>query len=146
MDFPPILEKFIVGLVYTYIGLVLFLTGANVGFMPAGNYLGQVIASLDYNWIIVLIGMLIGFFIVKAEPAVYVLNKQVEEITDGAIPARAMSISLSIGVAVSIGLAMLRVLTGISILWFIIPGYAIALGLSFFVPKIFTISKERTAV
>ena len=132
------LRKIIVGLVYTYIGLVLFLTGANVGFMPAGNYLGQVIASLDYNWIIVLIGMLIGFFIVKAEPAVYVLNKQVEEITDGAIPARAMSISLSIGVAVSIGIAMLRVLTGISILWFIIPGYAIALGLSFFVPKIFT--------
>ena len=132
------LRKIIVGLVYTYIGLVLFLTGANVGFMLAGNYLGQVIASLDYNWIIVLIGMLIGFFIVKAEPAVYVLNKQVEEITDGAIPARAMSISLSIGVAVSIGLAMLRVLTGISILWFIIPGYAIALGLSFFVPKIFT--------
>ena len=132
------LRKIIVGLVYTYIGLVLFLTGANVGFMPAGNYLGQVIASLDYNCIIVLIGMLIGFFIVKAEPAVYVLNKQVEEITDGAIPARAMSISLSIGVAASIGLAMLRVLTGISILWFIIPGYAIALGLSFFVPKIFT--------
>ena len=132
------LRKIIVGLVYTYIGLVLFLTGANVGFMPAGNYLGQVIASLDYNWIIVLIGMLIGFFIVKAEPAVYVLNKQVEEITDGAIPARAMSISLSVGVAVSIGIAMLRVLTGISILWFIIPGYAIALGLSFFVPKIFT--------
>ncbi len=132
------LKKIIVGLIYTYIGLVLFLTGANVGFMPAGNYLGQVIASLDYNWIIVLLGMVIGFFIVRAEPAVYVLNKQVEEITDGAIPAKAMSISLSIGVAVSIGIAMLRVLTGISILWFLIPGYAIALGLSFFVPKIFT--------
>ena len=132
------LKKIIVGLVYTYIGLVLFLTGANVGFMPAGNYLGQVIASLDYNWIIVLIGTVIGFFIVRAEPAVYVLNKQVEEITDGAIPAKAMSISLSIGVAASIGLAMLRVLTGMSILWFLIPGYAIALGLSFFVPKIFT--------
>lgn len=132
------LRKIIVGLVYTYFGLVLFLTGANVGFIPAGNYLGQVIASLDYNWIIVLIGMLIGFFIVKAEPAVYVLNKQVEEITDGAIPAKAMSISLSIGVSVSLGIAMIRVLTGVSILWFIIPGYAIALGLSFFVPKIFT--------
>lgn len=132
------LGKIIVGLVYTYLGLVLFLTGANVGFIPAGNYLGQVIASLDYNWIIVLIGMLIGFFIVKAEPAVYVLNKQVEEMTDGAIPAKAMSISLSIGVAVSLGIAMIRVLTGVSILWFIIPGYAIALGLSFFVPRIFT--------
>ena len=82
--------------------------------------------------------MVIGFFIVKAEPAVYVLIEQVEEITSGAIPGRAMSLSLSLGVAVSVGLAMTRVLTGISILWFIVPGYAIALMLSFFVPKIFT--------
>lgn len=132
------LRKIIVGLVYTYIGLVLFLTGANVGFMPAGNYLGQVMAALDYRWVIIPVGMLIGFFIVKAEPAVYVLNRQVEEITDGAISEKAMGLSLSIGVAISIGIAMLRVLTGISILWFLIPGYTIALGLSFFVPKIFT--------
>ncbi|MGM9611891.1 MAG: DUF1538 domain-containing protein, partial [Butyricicoccus sp.] len=132
------LLRIAVGLVYTYIGLVLFLTGANVGFIPAGNYLGQVIAALPYRWIIIPIGMLIGFFIVKAEPAVYVLNKQVEEITDGAIPARAMGASLSIGVAVSVGLAMLRVLTGLPILYLLIPGYALALGLSFFVPKIFT--------
>ena len=132
------LVRIVIGLVYTYIGLVLFLTGANVGFIPAGNYLGQVIAALPYRWIIVPIGMLIGFFIVKAEPAVYVLNKQVEEITDGAIPARAMGASLSIGVAVSVGLAMLRVLTGLPVLYLLIPGYALALGLSFFVPKIFT--------
>ena len=132
------LKKIGVGLVYTYAGLVLFLTGANVGFMPAGNYLGQVMASLDARWIIVPVGMVIGYFIVKAEPAVYVLNRQVEEITDGAIPSSAMGASLSIGVAASIGLAMVRVLTGISILWFLIPGYAIAIALSFFVPKIFT--------
>ena len=132
------LKKIAVGLVYTYIGLVLFLTGANVGFMPAGNYLGQVMAGLDYRWIIIPVGMVIGYFIVKAEPAVYVLNKQVEEITDGAIPSSAMGASLSIGVAVSIGLAMVRVLTGVSILWFLAPGYAIAIILSFFVPKIFT--------
>lgn len=132
------LKKIVIGLIYTYIGLVLFLTGANVGFMPAGNYLGQVMAGLDYNWIIVPVGMIIGFFIVRAEPAVYVLNKQVEEITDGAISAKAMGWSLSIGVAVSIGIAMLRVLTGVSILYFLIIGYGIALGLSFFVPKIFT--------
>ena len=132
------LKKIGVGLVYTYAGLVLFLTGANVGFMPAGNYLGQVMASLDARWIIVPVGMVIGYFIVKAEPAVYVLNRQVEEITDGAIPSSAMGASLSIGVAASIGLAMVRVLTGISILWFLIPGYAIAIVLSFFVPKIFT--------
>lgn len=132
------LLRIAVGLGYTYIGLVLFLTGANVGFMPAGNYIGQAIAGLPWRWILVPIGALIGYFIVRAEPAVYVLNRQVEEITDGAISARAMGLSLSIGVSVSIGLAMIRVLTGIPILYFLIPGYAIALGLSFFVPKIFT--------
>lgn len=132
------LKKIIVGLLYTYIGLVLFLTGANVGFMPAGNYLGQIIAGLNISWIIVPIAMIMGFFIVKAEPAVYVLNKQVEEITDGAISARAMGIGLSVGVAISLGLAMVRVLTGISIMCFIIPGYVIALSISFFVPKIYT--------
>lgn len=132
------LVRILVGLVYTYIGLVLFLTGANVGFMPAGNYLGQVLANLNHPWILVPIGMLIGFFIVRAEPAVYVLNKQVEEITDGMISAGTMGTALSIGVSVSVGIAMIRVLTGISILWFVIPGYAIALVISFFVPKIYT--------
>ena len=132
------LIKILIGLVYTYVGLVLFLTGVNVGFMPAGNYLGQVIAGLPYAWIIIPIGMVIGYFIVQAEPAVFVLTKQVEEITSGAISAASMERSLSIGVAVSIGLAMIRVLTGISIMWFIVPGYAIALLLTFFVPKIFT--------
>ena len=81
------LIKILVGLFYTYIGLVLFLTGVNVGFMPAGNYLGQMIASLPYKWIIIPIGMLIGYFIVIAEPAVYVLTKQVEELTDGPLKA-----------------------------------------------------------
>lgn len=132
------LVKILIGLLYTYVGLVLFLTGANVGFIPAGNYLGQVIAALRYPWIIVPIGMVIGYFIVKAEPAVYVLNKQVEQMTDGAISAKAMGTSLSLGVACSLGLAMIRVLTGISILWFLIPGYVIALSISFFVPKIYT--------
>ena len=95
-----------VGLLYTYGGLVLFLTGVNVGFMPAGNFLGQVIAGLPCRFIIVPIGMLIGYFIVRAEPAVFVLTRQVEEITDGAIPAGAMGLSLSVGVSVSLGLAM----------------------------------------
>ena len=127
-----------VGLAYTYLGLVIFLTGVNVGFMPAGNYLGSVIAGLSCNWIIIPIGMLIGYFIVMAEPAVYVLMRQVEELTDGAIPGSAMKHSLSIGVAVSVGLAMIRVLTGISILHLLVPGYAVAIVLSFFVPKLFT--------
>lgn len=132
------LTKILVGLVYTYVGLVLFLTGANVGFMPAGSYLGQVIAGQSYRWLLIPLGALIGYFIVKAEPAVYVLNHQVEEITNGAISAESMGRSLSAGVAVSTAIAMLRALTGIPILYFLIPGYAVAIILSFIVPNIFT--------
>ena len=127
-----------VGLIFTYVGLVLFLTGVNVGFMPVGNYIGNLIGSKSFNWLLLPIAMLIGYFIVKAEPAVHVLNKQVEDLTAGSIPARAMELSLSIGVATSLGLAMIRVLTGISVMYFLVPGYVLALGLSFFTPKIFT--------
>ena len=130
--------KIVVGILYTDLGLVLFLTGVNVGFMPAGSYLGSQIAALNYNWILIPIGMLMGWFIVQAEPAVHVLNKQVEEITSGAIPGKAMSTSLSVGVAVSIGLAMVRVMTGVSIYVFLVPGYLAAIVMSFFVPRIFT--------
>lgn len=130
--------KISVGLVYTYIGLVLFLTGVNVGFMPVGNLLGAKISQLSYNWVIIPIAMLIGFFVVAAEPAVHVLNKQVEEVTGGAISRNSMMAALSIGIACSLGLAMVRVMTGVSIWYFLLGGYAIALGLSFVVPKIFT--------
>lgn len=132
------LGKIAIGLVYTYLGLVLFLAGANVGFMPAGIYLGNVLGSSAFRFVLIPIGALIGFFIVKAEPAVYVLNHQVEEITEGAISAKTMGTTLSLGVAASVALAMTRVLTGLPIFWFLIPGYAIAIGLSFVVPKIFT--------
>ena len=130
--------RILVGILYTYIGLVLFLTGVNVGFSPAGSYLGGVLAGLSYRWIIVPIGMLIGYFIVRAEPAVYVLMTQVEELTDGAIAGKTLQKTLSIGVSAAVGLALVRVLTGISIMWIIVPGYAVALLLSFFTPKIFT--------
>jgi len=132
------LGKILVGLIYTYVGLVLFLTGANVGFMPTGTYLGSILGSSGLSFLLIPLGALMGFFIVKAEPAVYVLNHQVEEITEGAISARAMGMSLSLGVSASVALAMIRVLTGIPILYFLIPGYAVALGLSFIVPRIFT--------
>lgn len=130
--------RILVGLVYTYAGLVLFLLGVNVGFMPVGNYLGQLLGQLPYHWILVPIGMIIGYFVVSAEPAVHVLNKQVYEITAGAIPKKALSTSLSIGVSISVGLAMLRILTGLPIMALLIPGYLIALVLMFFVPPIFT--------
>ena len=132
------LGKILIGVAYTYVGLILFLTGVNVGFMPVGNYLGYALADSSYSWIIVPLGMAMGYFIVAAEPAVHVLTKQVEDETSGTVPGKALSLTLSIGVAVSIGIAMIRVLTGISILWIIIPGYAIALALTFVVPDIFT--------
>jgi len=130
-------KKVLFGFVYTYIGLVLFLCGVNVGFAPVGAFLGKELAALNYNWILVPIGMLIGYYIVKAEPAIQVLNHQVESVTDGAISVKAMNRSMSIGVAISIGLAMLRILWGIPIQYIIIPGYVIALVMSRFVPKIF---------
>ena len=126
------------GLLYTYLGLVLFLCGVNVGFMPAGQLIGATIASGTRQWLLLPIGMLTGYYIVKAEPAVTVLTKQVEEISNGSISQRAMGLAMSIGVCVSVGLAMVRVLTGLNIFWLLIPGYAISLGLTFLVPDIFT--------
>ncbi len=130
--------RIVIGLAYTYIGLVLFLLGVNVGFMPVGRTVGKLLGELQSNWVLVPIGMVMGYFVVSAEPAVHVLNKQVYEMTTGAIPPKALSISLSIGVSVSVGLAMLRILAGIPLLALLIPGYAIALILMFFVPPICT--------
>lgn len=132
------LKKIGIGFGYTFFGLSLFLTGVNVGFMPVGHFLGKQLAQSGHSWLLVPLGMLIGYFLVTAEPAVHVLNRQVENITNGGVSQRAMMHSLSIGVAGSVGLSMLRVLTGISIYWIVIPGYLLALGLTFFVPKIFT--------
>lgn len=115
------IKRIIVGFGYTYIGLVLFLCGANVGFAPVGAYLGKELAGLSLRWILVPIGALIGYYIVKAEPAIQVLNHQVEAVTNGAISVKMMNRCMQIGVAASVGLAMLRVLTGISIQWFVIP-------------------------
>ena len=131
------IKRIIVGFGYTYIGLVLFLCGASVGFAPVGAYLGKELAGLSLRWILVPIGVLIGYYIVKAEPAIQVLNHQVEAVTNGAISVKMMNRCMQIGVAASVGLAMLRVLTGISIQWFVIPGYIIALVLSRMVPDIF---------
>ena len=132
------LLRICVGIVYTYLGLVLFLTGANVGFMPAGQYIGSLIGGSSWKWIAIPVGMVIGYFIVAAEPAVHVLKKQVEDITAGAIPSRALEITLGIGIACAAGLGHLRALTGINIFYILVPGYTLALLLTFFVPPIFT--------
>lgn len=126
-----------VGFIYTYFGLVMFLCGVNVGFAPVGTMLGSELAASNKKWLLVPIGMLIGYFIVKAEPAIQVLNRQVQTVTNGGISAKAMNRCLQIGVAVSVGLAVLRILTGIPIQYIIIPGYVLALVMSRFVPKIF---------
>ena len=127
-----------IGFLYLYAGLVFFLTGANVGFMPLGQLLGAGLAKLDTPWLLVPAGVLLGYFIVSAEPAVHVLKKQVEEISNGAISQRSVSLALAIGVGASVGISMLRVLTGISLLPFLLGGYAIALAISFFVPGLYT--------
>lgn len=125
------------GIVYTYLGLVIFLTAVNVGFMPIGYKLGVEIAEYSKPLLIVF-AFVIGFVVVLAEPAVHVLNKQVEEITNGAVSKRSMLLALSIGVGISIGLSIIRIIYGFSLLYYLIPGYLISLGLSFFVPKIYT--------
>ena len=130
--------RIIVGILYTYVGLVLFLTGVNVGFSPLGYALGAALTEGWKLWLLAPLAMLMGWFIINAEPAVHILNKQVEELSAGAISARAMGMSLSIAVSAAGGLAMLRVISGISILYFLVPGYVIALALSFFVPRTFT--------
>ncbi len=132
------LGRILVGLVHTYIGLVLFLTGVNVGFSPLGFVLGSNLAIESSGWIMIPLAMLLGWFIISAEPAVAVLEKQIEDVSAGAIPGKAIKISLSVAIALAMGLSMLRVITGISIMYFLIPGYIIALVLTFFVSDIYT--------
>ncbi|QNL44275.1 DUF1538 domain-containing protein [Oscillibacter hominis] len=129
------LLRMAVGFAYTIVGLILFLTGVNVGFAPVGSLLGSRMA--DQLWLLVPVGAVIGYCIVKAEPAVQILNHQVEDLTNGAISRRSMNLCLSLGVSAAVGLAMVRVVTGIHIYWILIPGYLIALILTYFVPRVF---------
>ena len=130
--------RIVVGFLYTLIGLVVFLTGVNVGFIPVGQLLGSQLAASSFKWVLIPFGMLVGYFIVAAEPAVHVLNKQVEEISSGAITQKMMNRGLSIGMAAALAITMTRILLGIPIMWILIPGYTFALVLTFFVPRIFT--------
>ena len=129
--------QIIIGIVYTFLGLVLFLGAATVGFMPIGFEIGSQVASYN-SGIMIALGFVFGAVVVLAEPAVHVLNKQVEDVTDGAVKKREMMIALALGVGHSIGLSMIRVIFGFSLLWYLVPGYIISLGLSFFVPGLYT--------
>ena len=126
-----------VGVVYAYFGLSVFLTGVNVGFMPMGAALGEAVA-LSAPAFLIPLGVVMGCCVILAEPAVHVLNKQVEDLTGGTVSRRKMLLCLALGVSASVGLAMLRVLTSVSIWYFVAPAYAVSLLLSFFVPDIFT--------
>ena len=131
-----LLFKIFKGLIYVYIGLTLFLWGINTGFLPIGYKIGKVLS--DYQILLVPLSMVIGYFIVISEPAVGVLTEQIEELTNGNIKRKTLNIALSIAVSLATGLAVLHAITGISIIWFILPEYLIALILSIFVPQIFT--------
>jgi len=130
------LVKILIGISYTFVGLIIFLTAVNVGFMPVGFKIGSDLSSNPA--LAVILGFVLGMVVVLAEPAVHVLTKQVEEITTGGVSKKSMLIALSIGVGISIGLSVIRIIFDFSILYYIIPGYIISLGLSFFVPKMYT--------
>jgi hypothetical protein len=129
--------QIIVGIFYTFFGLVIFLTSVEVGFMPVGFKMGVQIAGRQ-QWLMVAFAFLLGFTVVMAEPAIHVLNRQVESVTGGAVKKRSMLIALSCGVGVSIALSVVRIIFNFSILYYLIPGYFLSLALSFFVPKIYT--------
>ena len=131
------LGQMAIGMCYTYAGLVIFLSSVSFGFMPIGYRLGVSLAEAD-PIIIVLFGLVLGMVVIFAEPAVHILNKQVEDVTDGTVGKKSMMIALSVGVGVSIALSLIRIIFNFSILYYLIPGYILSLGLSFFVPGIYT--------
>ena len=131
------LKKIAVGVVFTYFGLVIFLTGVNVGFMPIGYKLGHTLAS-GSSTLLIGFGLVCGVLTVLAEPAIHVLNGQVEEVTGGLVSKKSMMIGLCVGVGASIALSMIRIVYDFSLVYYVIPGYFIALALSLFVPPVYT--------
>ncbi len=131
------LFKIGVGVIFTYVGLVLFLTGVNVGYMPIGYKLGTSMSSF-HPALIVGVGLLMGVLVVMAEPAIHVLNSQVEEVTGGYVKKRSMMLGLCVGVGAAIALSVLRIIFDFSLVYYIIPGYFISLALSLFVPPVYT--------
>jgi len=126
-----------VGVVFTYVGLVMFLTGVNVGYMPIGYKMGLELSSL-HPALVVGIGLLMGILVVMAEPAIHVLNAQVEDVTGGYVSRKSMMMGLCAGVGVAIALSMIRIIFDFSLVYYIIPGYFISLALSLFVPPVYT--------
>lgn len=136
----PMLLRAGIGVVFAFIGHTLLLTGIFAGFLPAGSYLGEHIASLPNGMHLLLIpvGMLLSGLIVRTEPAIHVLIEKVEDLTIGAVTKKAMLKMLTFGVAAAVGLSMARIVFGLSLIWFLVGGYALSILLSFIVPKVFT--------
>lgn len=132
-----IIKEILIGLVMTYIGLVIFLTTVEIGFLPIGYVIGIELAKAPTS-LMLIFGFVVGMAVVLAEPAVQVLNKQVEDVTSGAVTRKSMMMALSIGVGISILLSMIRIKYGFSLLYYLIPGYFVSLGLSLFVPPLYT--------
>ena len=131
-------KRMLLGLLYTFIGLVVFLTGVNGGFTPIGKSLGMELGGIAGGWVLLPVGLILGAVVVCAEPAVWVLNEQVEEVSGGSIKRSWMLIALSVSIACAVGLGMLRVITGMSIWYILIPGYLLALILTRYSPPLFT--------
>ena len=130
------MKQIISGLVITLIGISLFFIGVNVGYMPIAYLLG--INMLKYKKMLIPLGLIIGFVIVKAEPAVAVLTEQIEKMTNGNMKKSVIVNTIAIGVAIAVALSIYRVLSGTSIIWFLVIGYIIAIILVFITPKLFT--------
>ena len=131
------LQRIGVGVVFTYIGLVIFLTGVNVGFMPIGYKMGYELSKFSDSFLIGF-GLIVGVLVVLAEPAIHVLNSQVEDVTGGLVSKKSMMTGLCIGVGGAITLSMIRIIYDFSLVYYIIPGYFISLALSLFVPPVYT--------
>ena len=131
------LLRIAIGVVFTYAGLVIFLTGVNVGFMPIGYKIGFTLAKINKVFLVAF-GVIAGVLVVLAEPAIHVLNSQVEEVTGGLVKKRSMLIGLCIGVGAALGLSIIRIICDFSLVYYVIPGYFISLALSLFVPPIYT--------
>ena len=125
------------GVLFTYLGLVLFLTAVEVGFMPIGYKLGDSLAQMN-RWFLIPLGLVMGVLVVLAEPAIHVLNAQVEEVTGGYISKKSMLIGLCVGVGAAITLSMVRIVFDFSLIYYIITGYFMSLALSLFVPAVYT--------
>ncbi len=139
MKLPKIqVAKISIGLVITYLGISIFMTGVNVGFSDLGSLLGEKLASSNFNWLIYPIAFVLGYVIVAAEPAVHILTKQVADVSGNTINRKVLKTSLSIGVACSVLIAVIRATYSINILYFVLPIFAISLALSYYNPKLFT--------